>query len=64
MVTSSVPLQGAPYIFTHGSKNGCGAYVINNQEPILCQYQPSSPQIIELKIVPLPLICYLIQHIC
>lgn len=50
-VTSNVPLQGAPNVFTDGSKTGCGAYMIECQEPVLCQYRPGSPQVIELKIV-------------
>lgn len=50
-VTSTIPLNGAPNIFTDGSKTGCRAYMIEQQKPVLYRYQPGSPQVIECKIV-------------
>lgn len=50
-ITSKAPISGAPNIFTDGSKTGCGAYMVDNCKPKVYQYQPGSPQIIELKIV-------------
>ena len=50
-VTRKVPIIGAVNIFTDGSKNGVGAFVIEGALPVTCQYAPGSPQIIELKIV-------------
>ncbi|KAL6033115.1 hypothetical protein STEG23_035688 [Scotinomys teguina] len=38
-------------IFTDGSKTGCGAYVIDSQEPVLHQFSPGAPQKVELAIV-------------
>lgn len=50
-ITAVRPLSSAPNIFTDGSKTGCGAYVIEHQEPVRCHFQPGSPQIVELQIV-------------
>lgn len=50
-ITQKSPIAGAVTIFTDGSKNGCGAYVIQGKDPIIRQFTPGSPQIIELKIV-------------
>ena len=50
-ITSSVSLSGARNVFTDGSKTGCGAYMIANKPPVPRQFQPGSPQIVELKIV-------------
>ena len=50
-VTSTIPISGAPNIFTDGSKTGCGAYMIEQQEPVLYQYHPGSLQVVECKIV-------------
>ena len=38
-------------MFTDGSKTGCGAYLIESQQPVLRQYQPGAPQLVELQIV-------------
>lgn len=51
MITSQVPLKGAPLIFTDGSKSGCGAYLVQGSAPIVLQFPPASPQVIELQIV-------------
>jgi hypothetical protein len=37
-------------VFTDGSKTGCGAYLIESQQPVLRQYQPGTPQLVELQI--------------
>ena len=50
-ITSPCPCRGAPNIFTDGCKTGCGAYMIEHKDPVLCQFQLGSPQIVELKIV-------------
>lgn len=50
-ITSSQPIVEAPNVFTDGSKTGCGAYMIKGHKPVLHQFQPGSPQIVELKIV-------------
>ncbi|MGE9715451.1 RNase H family protein, partial [Escherichia coli] len=50
-MTAAAPIAGAANIFTDGSKTGCGAYMIEHQDPVQFQYQPGSPQIVELKIV-------------
>lgn len=50
-VIASEPLKGAPNVFTDGSKTGCGAYMVEGQEPVLRQFHVNSPQIVELKIV-------------
>lgn len=50
-MTAAAPIAGAANIFTDGSKTGCGAYMIEHQDPVQFQYQPGSPQIIECKIV-------------
>ena len=50
-MTSPCPLKGAPNVFTDGSKTGCRAYMIEYKNPVLFQFQPGSPQIVELKIV-------------
>ena len=34
-----------------GSKTGCGAYLIESQQLVLRQYQPGTPQLVELQIV-------------
>ena len=41
----------APNVFTDGFKTGCGVYMIDIQEPLMHQFQPGSPQIVELQIV-------------
>jgi hypothetical protein len=51
VITSQVPLKGDPLIFTDGSKSGCGAYSVQCSAPIVLQFHPASPQIIELQIV-------------
>ena len=51
VITSLVPLKGAPLIFTDGSKSGCGAYLVQGSAPIILQFPPASPQVIELQIV-------------
>lgn len=51
MITSRVPLKGTPLIFTDGSKSGCGAYLVQGFAPIVLQFPPASPQVIELQIV-------------
>ena len=38
-------------MFTDGSKTGCGAYLIESQQPVLRQYQPGTHQLVELQIV-------------
>ena len=48
---ATAPIPGTVNIFTDGSKTGCGAYMIEHQDPIQFQYPPGSPQIIECKIV-------------
>ena len=50
-VTSTIPVSGGPNIFTDGSKTGCGAYMIEQHEPVLYQYHPGSPQVVECKSV-------------
>ena len=45
------PISGAVNVFTDGSKTGCGAYLIESQQPVLRQYQPGAPQLVELQIV-------------
>ena len=50
-VTAQAPLPGAPNIFTDGSKTGCGACMIEHNEPVLCQYQPGSSQVVKLQIM-------------
>ena len=50
-ITSSQPISMAPNVFTDRSKTGCGVYMIDKQEPVMHQFQPGSPQIVELKIV-------------
>jgi hypothetical protein len=49
VITSRVPLKGAPLIFTDGSKSGC---LFSSR---LCAYSftipPTSPKVIELQIV-------------
>lgn len=50
-IISSQPIVEAPNVFTDGSKTGCGAYMIKGHKPVLHQFQPGSPQIVELKIV-------------
>ena len=44
-------MKGAPLIFTDGSKSGCGAYLVQGSVPIVLQFSPASPQVIELQIV-------------
>jgi hypothetical protein len=34
-----------------GSKTGCGAYLIESQQPVLRQYQPGTLQLVGLQIV-------------
>ena len=51
VITSRVPLKGAPLIFTDGSKSGCRAYLVQGSVPIVLQFPPASPQVIELQIV-------------
>ena len=51
VITSRVPLKGAPLIFTDGSKSGCGAYLVQGSAPIVLHFPPASPQVIELQIV-------------
>ena len=48
VITSRVPLKGAPLIFTDGSKSGCGAYLVQGSAPIVLQFPPALPQVIEL----------------
>ena len=50
-ITSLQPISLAPNVFTDGSKTGCGVYMIDKQEPVMHQFQPGSPMIVELKIV-------------
>ena len=45
------PISGAVNVFMDGSKTGCGAYLIESQQPVLRQYQPGAPQLVELQIV-------------
>ena len=51
VITSRVPLKGAPLIFTDGSKSGCRAYLVQGSVPIVLQFPPASLQVIELQIV-------------
>ena len=44
-------MKGAPLIFTDVSKSGCGASLVQGSEPIVLQFTPASPQVIELQIV-------------
>uniref|UniRef100_A0A5F9DK32 Uncharacterized protein n=1 Tax=Oryctolagus cuniculus TaxID=9986 RepID=A0A5F9DK32_RABIT len=50
-ITAAEPLLGAPNIFTDGSKTGCGVYMVEGNDPVFHQFQPGSPQVVELKIV-------------
>ena len=68
-VTAQNPLPDAPNIFTDGSKTGCGVYMVEHQKPVLYQFQPNSPQVVELQIVLevfknafSPSICFPIWH--
>lgn len=45
------PISGVVNVFTDGSKTGCGAYLIESQQLVLRQYQPGTPQLVELQIV-------------
>jgi hypothetical protein len=51
VITSRLPLKGAPLIFPDGSKSGCRAYLVQGSAPIVLQFTPASPQVIELQIV-------------
>lgn len=48
---TSKPIPGALDIYTDGSKAGVGTYVVNSQNPVLFQYDPGNPQLVECKIV-------------
>lgn len=50
-ITASCPLPGALNIFTDGSKTGCGAYMVEGDEPVIVVFPEASPQVIELSIV-------------
>lgn len=50
-ITAKDPLRDAPTVFTDGSKTGVGAYIITDHPPVCVQFQPGSPQIVELQIV-------------
>ena len=45
------PIPGASVIFTDGSKNGCGVYMVDSAEPVTHQFPPGTPQHVELAIV-------------
>ena len=49
--TSQKPLQGAPVVYTDGSKTGVGAYVVSGSVPKTFQFATNSPQVTELLIV-------------
>ena len=51
LVTKNKPIANAVNIFTHGSKTGVGAYFIEGNDPVVIQYQHTSPQLVELNIV-------------
>ena len=48
---TSKPIPGALDIYTDGSKAGVGTYVVNSQNPVLFQYDPGTPQLVECKII-------------
>lgn len=50
-ITSNAPILGTPNVFTDGPKEGCGAYMVDRQEPVQLQFQPGSPQLVELEVV-------------
>lgn len=50
-VTSDKPIEGAPIVFTDGSKTGIGAYVVTGQVPVTIQFTPEQPQVVELQII-------------
>lgn len=49
--TSSKPIEGAPAVYTDGSKSGVGAYVVAGKQPVSIQFKPDQPQVVELQIV-------------
>lgn len=50
-ITSKKPLVRAKDIYTDGSRNGCGAYVVQEEDPVTFQFEPGAPQIVECRIV-------------
>lgn len=50
-MTASQPIFGASIIFTDGSKTSVGAYIVNSDKPVKHQFQPGTPQQVELQIV-------------
>ena len=50
-ITSTKPLAGVKDIYTDGSKSDQGAYVVLGENPVIVQFEPEAPQIVECHIV-------------
>ena len=50
-VVRKTPIKDAVNVFTDGSKTGCGVYMVEGKDPVVRQYYPCTPQIVELQIV-------------
>ena len=48
---ASKSIPGTLDIYTDVSKTGVGAYMVNSQNPVLFQYDPGTPQLVECKII-------------
>ena len=50
-VVRKTPIKDAVNVFTDGSKTGCGVYMVEGKDPVVRQYYPCTPQMVELQIV-------------
>ena len=50
-VTVERPLNDALTIYTDGSKSGKGAYMVQGQHPVVIDYRPDAPQVVECHVV-------------
>ena len=47
-VVRKTPIKDAVNVFTDGSKMGCGVYMVEGKDPVVRQYYPCTPQMVEL----------------